>query len=81
MPDPVALRIRHGIKYDPLFGYRAMREVNGEREYIGPWTTEALAQAVVDEATTAMHDALDERGIPKTKGDTPLDIWAPEVRI
>lgn len=73
----VPLRIRHGVTYQPLFGYRAVREVNGKREYLGPWTTEAKAQAIVDQAVAVTHDALDRRGIPKTKGDTPLDIWTP----
>lgn len=76
----VPLRVRHGVRYDPLFGYRAVREVDGVREHLGPWTTEARAQAIADEATMAMHAALDQHGVPRTSGDTPLNLWTPEVR-
>lgn len=70
-----ALRVRHGVYFDPLLGYRAVREWNGERSFIGPWTTEAQAQRNADEATRIAHEVLDAMGAPKTKGDTPLGIW------
>lgn len=75
-----SLRVRHGVIYKPLFGYRAVREWNGERSFVGPWTTEALAQANADEAIRVTHEVLDGVGAPKVKGDTPLGIWTPEVQ-
>lgn len=73
-------RIRHGVIFDPLFGYRAVCEVDGERSYVGPWTTEAKALALADESTRAWHAAIDSHGIRKAKGDTPLGVWAPGER-
>lgn len=76
--DRVVLRVRHGIRFDPVLGmYRAVREVNGKREWIGPWTTEQRAQANADEATRIFHEVLDEHGTEKAKGDTPLGLWIP----
>lgn len=78
----VPLRVRHGVIYDAELGlYRAIREWNGLRSYLGPWcVTEAAAQANADEATRITHEVLNTRGIDKTKGDTPLGIWAPSER-
>lgn len=77
MTSGMGLRIRHGVAFDPLFGYRAVREVNGERTYIGPWTTEQRADAIAAEATAAMREAVASTGAPMTDGDTPLGIWTP----
>lgn len=74
------LRIRHGIHYDPLFGYRCVREANGKREFIGPWTTEPEADRICAEAVCITHKVVDGMGAPKVKGDTPLGIWTPQVR-
>lgn len=77
MAEPVELKIRHGIMRDTTFGYRAVREFNGERTFLGPWTTEASAQAIADEATRIAHEVIDSMGMPTAKGDTPLGIWTP----
>lgn len=77
MAEPVEVRIRHGIMRDPLFGYRAIREANGVRTFLGPWTAEAHAQAIADEATRIAHEVIDSMDMPTAKGDTPLGIWTP----
>lgn len=74
------LRVRHGITYDPLFGYRALVEVNGDRTWLGPWTTEAEAQATADTSAAAFKAATDDDGAARTTGDTPLGVWMPDTQ-
>lgn len=73
-------RIRHGVWFDPLFGYRPLREVDGERTFLGPWGTEAEADRIVEAAALATRAAVADVGGVTVQGDTPLGIWTPEPR-
>jgi hypothetical protein len=77
--DAIPVRIRHGVHADLLFGFRAMRQINGVQSWIGPWRpTDALAQADVDMAAAALRVATEELGIPLTENANPdIGVWKP----
>jgi hypothetical protein len=74
----VRKRIRHGVVFEPGLGYRAVCEIDGDRRWIGPWTTEAKADANAAASTQAWKDSLDAHGAIRETGDTPLGVWAPK---
>lgn len=77
MGDGHRIRVRHGVYADPMLGYRPVREVDGTRRWIGPWTTEAKADAIATSHAQRLRDAIAATGAHAEQGDTPLDLWIP----
>lgn len=76
-----AHRIRHGVYHHPILGYRAMREIDGHREWISPWGSEAAADAACDQARAALREAAAQHDITLTDRPNPdIGIWTPTNR-
>jgi hypothetical protein len=72
------VRVRHGIAAGPG-GYRAMREVDGRRFWLGPWRVrEADAETDLTTAKQALLDALAAAGGGAVDRPNPdIGIWLP----
>jgi hypothetical protein len=75
-------RIRHGVKYDPIFGYRAVRSVDGVVNPIGPWRQREFdADMDVSVAHSALVAAADETGAVLVDNPNPdIGIWQANFR-
>lgn len=76
------LHIRHGVVARHPFGYRAVREVDGARSWIGPWrVSEADADRDVANAQAALREAMDDAGAEIVSRPNPdLGVWLPTTR-
>lgn len=65
------VRIRHGV-VAAVAGYRAVREVDGQRTWLGPWRVlEADADADVEKARAQLRAIAGEFGIPLSDRSNP----------
>lgn len=80
--DHGVLHIRHGVIVDPALGYRAVREVDGKKSWVGPWRREETgADEDVAHAQQALREAMADAGAQIVhRPNDDIGYWLPTER-